>query len=246
MAEDKTRKRIVVEEVESNTSPSPEETTDKEQKNQIAQQPEIEPVEVQSEGLQELKTEATSELSTHQEDVKSPETVASTPPPQPIKENKVSLKVVIFLTAFIAIMLGALIGGVMVFISGVNQTDGVAVTPSPQANLPSFTPEPTPTPVPVDKKAYTINIQNGSGIAGEGARAAALLRQAEFTVGAVGNAATFNYTDTIIQAKATVSREFLSELETALEETYFVADRQELADSSSVDIIVIVGSEKRE
>lgn len=151
----------------------------------------------------------------------------------------------IMLWAILAVLLlGVLaVGGMIAYQQGVKKgqemylAENTTPTPAP-------TKTPTPTKVTVDKSAHSIKILNGSGIAGEAGRVKALLEDAGFTVDSIGNAATSDNTETTIQAKEDADNAFIKELETLLGKSYNLAETEELSDSESVDIVVIVGSGK--
>lgn len=112
--------------------------------------------------------------------------------------------------------------------------------------------EPTPTPAPIvaeptpeeiDLTAYSIQVLNGSGIAGEAANAQSSLQDAGFKVPEIGNAPDSNFEDTQIAAKSDVSKEFLKKLQESLEANYGVSSEiLELDDSDTSDVVVTLGS----
>ncbi|PIZ66472.1 hypothetical protein CO051_06690 [Candidatus Roizmanbacteria bacterium CG_4_9_14_0_2_um_filter_39_13] len=104
-------------------------------------------------------------------------------------------------------------------------------------------PSPTPTPEEVAKDEYSIEIQNGSGIAGEAGRAQSLLEGSNFVVDLAGNADNYDYEETVIQAKEGVSDAWVDQLKEALKEKYSVKPRVETLDDadSDSDVVVIVG-----
>lgn len=139
-------------------------------------------------------------------------------------------------------LLGAILGGIVFYQKGVNKSH--EETPSPIA---SMTPLPTPSASPsasVDLTKYSISILNGSGIAGEANKVKTLLTGAGFKVGSTANAATYDYTKTIIKAKNTVEVSFITALSNALGKTYVVDTLQNLASSSADSVQVIVGTSK--
>jgi len=85
---------------------------------------------------------------------------------------------------------------------------------------------------------------NGSGISGEAGKAKTLLTTAGFSIGSTGNAATYDYTKTIIKAKSNVDPAFVSALSSSLNKTYVTDTPQTLSDSSNDDVQVIIGSSK--
>ncbi len=143
------------------------------------------------------------------------------------------------------LILAALVGGIFVYEQGVSRE---------RAKLAQTTPEPTseaissPTPTPeaqkIDLSKYTIAIQNGSGIPGEATRAQNLLTKAGFKVVSIGNAGTYDYTKTIIEAKSAVPESYLSQLSNTLGKSYTLGDNQTLSDKEKTDVIIIVGKTK--
>lgn len=120
-----------------------------------------------------------------------------------------------------------------------------SVGPTPTPSL-EITNSPTPTVEDVDLEAYEIEVQNGSGIAGEGARVKEILDKAGFKTGAVGNADNSNYTDTIITVNEEVSDGYIKELTETLEERGSVGKVEKFATGEDGEVLVIVGSELEE
>lgn len=109
----------------------------------------------------------------------------------------------------------------------------------------------TPTPVvtvepakAVDLTKYEIEILNGSGVTGEASSQKASLESAGFIISSIGNASNSDYTDTVIKAKAEVDKAFISKLKSALESSFTVGETEALADTSSVPVVVILGTKK--
>lgn len=117
-----------------------------------------------------------------------------------------------------------------------------SITPT---TAPSETPSPTKAGVDVSK--YTIQVLNGSGIAGEAGKVKGLLTEKEFKVEDIGNAEDASYTKTIIKAKKAVPSEFIDALTKVLQKTYAIdSSNVTLKDSSTTDMVVIVGRQKSE
>lgn len=120
---------------------------------------------------------------------------------------------------------------------------------SSSAPLPVITdtvPTSTPTPVEegVDLSAYSIEILNGSGVAGVAGSEQEALEADEFNVENTGNAENQDFTETIIAVKSDVSEEFIEKLRDSLEERYVVAaGTEELEDDNDYDVVVTIGSE---
>jgi hypothetical protein len=134
----------------------------------------------------------------------------------------------------------AVLGGGFYFYQNSKKTTDTA-----EEKTTSTSEEPTNTPTPdeVDKTAFTIEIQNGSGIAGEAGRAQELLEGDDFKVESTANAENYDYKETVIQAGADVDEEWLDLLKETLEQNYTVESKvEELPEGSETDVIVIVGS----
>lgn len=101
-------------------------------------------------------------------------------------------------------------------------------------------------PTQVDLSSFSIQILNGSGIKGEAAKVKSLLEESGFKVSEVGNAETSEYKETIIQKKDNVNDVFLDELTGELGKNYVVQVSSKSAEKEDSDVVVIVGSEKRE
>lgn len=247
MADEGKKKKFVVEEVVGDEEVHSEELENKtspdvntELKDETAKE------ESKEESLEENEAESHSEEQTNpQEQETAVETVPETPmsaePTPQAEEKKTNMKLVIILTAFIALILGGVAGGVLVFLSNSNSTKEAEVSPTPIATVaPTATPEPE-----VDKQSVTVNIQNGSGIAGEGGKMSEYLTDEGFKVGTVGNASSFDHDETIIQAKSTVEQAFIDALTKSLSAKYKMGTSTKLTTGSS-DLIIIIGSQKAE
>ncbi len=142
---------------------------------------------------------------------------------------------ILFLLALGAFVYFAYLRGIAV--GEQNMREKAAVRPTPQEKLP------TPTPEEEKKDAYSIIIENGSGIGGEAGRAKTLLEDKDYTIASVGNADTSDYQDSVIKAKDDVPSSWLEALKKSLEDTYVVAkDVEKLGENESSDVIIIVGS----
>ena len=139
-------------------------------------------------------------------------------------------------------ILGAILGGIVFYQKGVN-TISVEESPTPVASTVAIA-TPTATPKAVDVSAFDVAIFNGSGIAGEAGAVKTLLTDAGFNVVSTANAATYDYTKTIIKAKSTIDAAVIQKLKDALSKDYVLGDSQTLSSSSTTDIQVVVGSSK--
>jgi len=228
------RKRIVVEEIKE-----PQETSEvvETEKPAQAEEPPIE--EVKEESTEENKS---SEPEKPKEEKK--EEVKEEPKSEPRKatEEKKSLWYIFWIMIPVAIIVGALAGGVFYFLNSVNK-NAPSSTPTPiESSLP--TPSSSPSAA-VDLSKYQIKVLNGSGIAGEAGRVQDILTSAEFKVSGTGNAETYDFTDTILQVRDKVEPAFITELTKTLSKTYSVSDKTEaLPSGETADVIVLVGSSK--
>jgi len=243
---DKTRKRMVVEEV----GVSPEPTT--------AEVINPEPVEEIKEKVEELQTitedisESVEKSTEVQEDLakaagevvpaevqEKPEPLPVDPTPQ-IKSNKGPNPLMIIIPGIF--LLGALLGGIAFYQRGIS--GDTTPTPTPDYSN-TITPSPTVSPsAQVDLTKYPIKVMNGSGISGQAGVVKDLLEKDGFKVSGTSNAPTYDFTKTVIKAKADVPAEALTKLSEALAKSYVVDTNQSLATSSADSIQVIVGSTK--
>ncbi len=119
---------------------------------------------------------------------------------------------------------------------------GVNQAPEAVETVPTFTP--TPTVEEVDLSAYSIEILNGSGVAGVAGSEQGALEADGFNVENTGNAATQDFTETAIAVKSSVSEAFMEKLKTSLSERYVVDSTVgELEDDNEYDVVVTIGSE---
>jgi hypothetical protein len=252
MPGDKTRKRMVVEEVGIPDAPVNPEPVNMDPVN-------TEPVEEIKEKVEELQTltenisDSIDKSADVQEEIaKAAEAVVpaapvstpqSNPEPMPqIRSSNGPNPLVIIVPGIF--LLGALLGGIFFYQKGISGT--AQPTPTPPTNYNNtITSTTTPTPAAtVDLTKYPVNVMNGSGIAGQAGVVKDLLTTAGFTVSGTGNADTYDFTKTVIKAKVDVPAAFLTQLSTALGKSYVLDTNQTLATSSADEVEVIVGSTK--
>lgn len=160
------------------------------------------------------------------------------------EESKSDVKLFVIIAVITAVVVAALAGGIYVYLTGTkNLNPKVKSTPEPTAMVES-TPEASleSSPSTMKLSEYKVQILNGSGKIGEAGRAKTLIEKAGFKVGNTGNAETFDFTDTIIQVKSSVSSDVLEKLKDSLSSTYSVKTGDKLDSDSDFDIIVTVGS----
>jgi len=140
-------------------------------------------------------------------------------------------------------LLGALLGGIYFYQKGI-MGNNASPSPTPE-EITMVTPSPTASAsATVSLGSYPVNIMNGSGIAGQAGAVKSILTTAGFTVSATGNAASYDFTKTVIKAKVDVPATVISKLSAALSKSYVLDTNQTLATSSADEIQVIVGSTK--
>lgn len=145
----------------------------------------------------------------------------------------------IIIGAVVVVLVGA--GGFLYYQSSQNK---LANPPSDTSVTITQEPSASPTPeVDVEIDAFSIEIQNGSGIAGEAGRAKYLVEGEDFVVDTTGNADNYDYEETVIQAKEGVSEAWIDQLKEVLGGKYAVKSSVEKLDDgdSDSDVIVIIG-----
>lgn len=176
--------------------------------------------------------------------------------------RKFSKRAVLFGT--FAIFGVLLIAGLIFFVAKDNSSETEDVTKSMELpknskseviNAPSPTPDVSPAPTSSPTKAppkaaekeasneegIKIAVQNGSGESGVAASAAAILRQAGYSIVSTGNADNFNYTNVTIKIKNS-QKSFLSSIQKALESEYTIGETSSnLSEGQDYDALVIVG-----
>lgn len=94
-----------------------------------------------------------------------------------------------------------------------------------------------------DFSGVSVQVLNGSGTAGEAGAVQGLLEGAGFDTFETGNADSYDYTDTEIQAKESVDQAVIDAIVAALEDSYTVSQQDPLEDDTDFDIVIIVGQQ---
>ncbi len=147
----------------------------------------------------------------------------------------------LLLTILIVVPIGFLAFGGFLYFSDNFDTSKLRKEPEKKLEIPEASP--TPTEEPLDKEAYIIEVQNGSGIAGEGASVGEMLEEDGFKVGDIGNADKSSYTDTIITVNEDVPDSYIEALTKVLEKRGPVGKVKKFATGEDGEVLVIVGSE---
>ncbi len=228
--EEKERKKLVVEEVET-----PEEIVEKEPEI-LKEAASTEVTESPSKEMEkEIHEEEKRLHDIHTEAAKAEQVLS----PPPYKKQGSPVLWILIPGIF---LLGALLGGIVFYQKGVNKSETQTPTPAPTSEAVQ---SPTPSPLAkADLTKYPVKIENGSGIAGAAGDAKELLTSAGFKVSGTGNAAAYDYTDTVIQTKSDVPQAFTDQLSKTLSANYTLGKTTELKDTSKDSVIVIIGSSK--
>lgn len=167
---------------------------------------------------------------------------SQTSEPHAETEHEGMSKLKFFLMVFFAVLLVAVVVmGAYVYIQDSQKKSAkksaiTSVLPSPTSSAP------TATTLTVNKKAFSIVILNGSGIAGEAGKEKALLEQEGYVVSSVGNAETSDNKTTKIQAKSDVPKAWVTTLKMSLEKRYTDVVIQNASQSASANVTVTLGS----
>ena len=165
------------------------------------------------------------------------------------EKGKSKKKKMFFILFILIIVAGVISGGIWYFNNNFKKEDSdtnvdngsQVVTPSPEVSA-------TPTQAQeVDTSEYSINILNGSGIAGEAGRVENLLSDIDFKVIDTANADSYDYVETAVQIKENLPDTLYNLIKESLENNYIVTRLDEnLTEDSEYDVVIIVGSQKAE
>ncbi|OGG14403.1 hypothetical protein A2875_01230 [Candidatus Gottesmanbacteria bacterium RIFCSPHIGHO2_01_FULL_46_14] len=155
------------------------------------------------------------------------------------KENGSSKSLIVWALVVIAVAIVTGLG-LLVAVRGPESVTSMFVTPTP---TPTLAPTPTPTPVAPNRADITVEVLNGSGVAGAASKLREFLEGKGYTVGHAGNATTSDYKKTEIHVKKD-KEQYLSLLKNDIAEGYTVSSAAaDLSDNSSYGAQVIVGKE---
>jgi hypothetical protein len=186
-----------------------------------------------------------------EEESASSEALSEEKPEEAPKEEKVENKSSSFFVLFISFLLGlvfgaGLIGGIFYYKTKVEKPNNQAVSqPTPGGEQTTeMTPEASPSASPSDHSlsTYKVQILNGSGKAGEAAKAEKLLKTAGLTNTKTANALSYDYKETEISLKSNVPDAVYETVVKSLS-SYQTKKAGTLDDSSLYDIIITIGQE---
>ncbi len=158
-----------------------------------------------------------------------------------VEEEKSSYLWIIIPTA---LLVGALVGGLITYFSGISRLSKEDQTLAPSATV-EPTIEPTPTASPsssLKREQIKLQVLNGSGISGFAGKAKTYLEGLGYKDVMTGNAKTSDFTNTVISVKDS-KKELLETIKTDLSKNYQVTEKTEtLPASSKYDFVITLGS----
>jgi hypothetical protein len=195
----------------------------------------------ESKGIQEEKYEENKKDQEKEKNIDE-EKIPETP-----KEKNYRQKTpfwILFLIFLLGLTLGAgLIGGVFYYKLKVEKVQIATVSPTPEVLVNKEEIKETPKPEETKISDLKVLILNGSGIKGEAGKVEALLKEVGFEKTETGNADSYNYKDTTIFFKPTISNSIYEKISNSL--TGYSLKKAELESSSGYDIKIIVGKTKK-
>lgn len=95
----------------------------------------------------------------------------------------------------------------------------------------------------VDVSSLSVQILNGSGIAGEASRVRDDLKKVGFTNFSLGNADSYDFTDTQVQVKENADAGLFKTIQEALS-NYTTVEKDPLLKTNTYDVVITVGKQK--
>lgn len=205
----------------------------------------------------ELKKEAALKTSAPSVQSKLDTTTAEIPLElETEKSSFLSKKLILIILA--VVIIGGLVGGGFLFLRARSSTTetGEEPTTKPESQVEmeeaadaeasptaSTTEAPKDEPTKVDLTDYSVQVLNGSGVAGEAGKVKDLLETEGFEKFDVGNADSYDYTDTEVRMKKDTLKEVFEKIKSAMED-YTVVEGDELEKEAENDVVVIVGQKE--
>lgn len=141
-----------------------------------------------------------------------------------------------------ALLIGALVGGLITYFSGLSKLNSGNPSPSPTPTVAPTVATPTPTPVSTFKKdEIKIQVLNGSGVSGAAGKAKTLLEVAGYKNVDTGNASMSDLAQTEIAIKAD-KKEYLDLVIKDLAKSYSAVEATKpLVATSKYDLVITLG-----
>ena len=159
-------------------------------------------------------------------------------------EGSSAVKKVVLVVLILAVLTGIVAGGVYFYKNSQKPSQPSSQAAKPIVR-PTNTPKPSPTSKPVDFGKLTVSILNGSGKPGEAGKVEKMLSEIGFKETDTGNADSYDYTETKVQAKSEISDEVFAKLSEVLGNDYVLErSKSPLSEKSEYDVVITVGSKK--
>lgn len=159
--------------------------------------------------------------------------------PPPMAQQKPKRNMGVLVLGAILLLIIIIVGIFVVRSSGKQATPN----PTPETQGLSAPSTPLPTATPADKTAVTIEIKNGTGIAGEAAYLQGVLKSLGYSEITVGNADTTNNTDTTITYSSSVDKSVSDEITQKLTSIYEVVNTSN-SSTQTKDVVIVTGLRK--
>lgn len=158
-----------------------------------------------------------------------------------------SRKSIILFIISITVLTVVILGGALYYKQSATKSNNSLKESSAKKVTPTPTKSPTPTPTKteVDKSKYSVEILNGSGIAGEAGRAKTYLEDEGYDISSTSNADKFDYQESVLEVGKDVNKDYLTELKVFISKKYLLNETVEEA-AGTEDILLIIGKSKAE
>lgn len=195
-------------------------------------------VEEVTDTVEELKKDEASE------DVKTPEVVKSVEPVETVEPVADEFEKPNYLWIIVptALLVGALVGGLITYFSGLSRLEEADRTPSPVPTVVETEPTPTASPSSTFKRdGLKLQVLNGSGVSGAAGKAKTLLEGLGYKDVDTGNASSSNFVKTEVSVKES-AKEYLDLVIKDLSKEYeATAAAKVLSNTSKYDIVITLG-----
>lgn len=160
-------------------------------------------------------------------------------PSKPLS-NKVKTLLIAF---FVVLVVSALVVGGIIRSKSTKSPE-----PSPEPSITPVIVSPSPTPEPPDLSTLSVQILNGSGVAGEAGAVKDVLTEEGFDSDNIetGNADNYDYKDTEVSLDSTVNPAVYDIVKKSLNSEYYVVPGEDLESDNEYSVVIIVGTKTEE
>ena len=176
------------------------------------------------------------EIQNEQEQTINPVTPLAPPPMAPQKPKR---NMAVLILGAVLLIIIIIVGIFVVKSSGTQSTP----TPTPETQGLSAPSTPLPSETPIDKSTVTIQVQNGTGIAGEAAYLQGVLKSMDYSEITVGNADSTDNTETTVTFSSTVDKSVSDEMTQKLTGIYEVVNTS-TSSTQTKDVVIVTGLRK--